>query len=155
MSDPDSIAEVERNCIHWLDQQDEQITSYLNSWQVGQSRHPEEIWGIVMTLDRFLGMLNEAVPAASTLSRQGAPNFIKQLNNEIFLFQMKRAHHAKRYEIAVAAIVNAGYQRVTTTRMNRDYINMLSGSCFDCGRPGVAVGGGYCLEHARMRGLIR
>lgn len=68
---------------------------------------------------------------------------------------MKRTHYATRYEIAVRAILSAGYQRVMTTQMNRDYINMLSGSCFDCGRPGVAVGGGYCLEHARMRGLIR
>lgn len=49
MSGPDSIAEVERNCIHWLDQQDEQIASYLNSPQVWQSRHPEEIRGIVIT----------------------------------------------------------------------------------------------------------
>jgi hypothetical protein len=154
MSDPGSVANVEQSWLAWFDQQQQQITSYLSSWQVLRAQNPEEIRGIVITLDQYLRTLNGAVPAANTLSRQGAPSFMQRLNTEIQLRQGTLALYYKRHSIAVTALMNAANARAMMNQSHQRYIDVMSGSCFDCHLPGLVAGGGYCLRHARMRGLI-
>jgi hypothetical protein len=154
MSSPDSVADVEQWWLSWLRQQQRQIGEYLTSWQVVRAQRPDEFQWVVISLNQYLRILNGAVPAANTLSNQGASNFPHQLNTEMQLRQGTLGLYCKRRDIAATAMVNLANMQTVRNQGHTNYIDVMSGSCFACHTPGVVAGGGLCVPCARRLGYI-
>ena len=76
---------------------------YLDPWQVNRALSPEDLRGIVITLDQHLQALNGAISAACALSRQDALGFALRLNAEITDLRTTQALYHQMYHSAVAA----------------------------------------------------
>lgn len=173
MPDPESVAGAEQSWFSWLGQQHEQIMNSLDPWRVNRALSPEDLCGIVITLDQYLQALNGAVSAASALSRQGALRFAQGLNAEIEDLRIAQALYHQMYDSAVATgaqvaqiwrdagrsatstvLEAAHHQQEVFSRSAQGFRDVQEGNCFDCHQPIGVPGGGYCPEHACMRGLV-
>lgn len=174
MPDPESVAGAEQSWFSWLGQKHEQVMNFLDPWRVNRVLSREDLRGIVITLDQYVQALNGAIFAASALSRQGALSFAQRLNTEIEDLRTAQALYQQMYDSAVAGgaqvaqiwcdagqsatstVVQAAahHQQEAVSRSVQAFRDAREGNCFDCHQPIGVRGGGYCLEHARMRGLV-
>jgi hypothetical protein len=172
MPDPESVADAEQSWFTWLRRRHEQVMNFLDPWRVNRVLSPEDLSEIVITLDQYVQALNGAVFAASALSRQGALSFAQQLNTEIEDLRTTQALYLQMYDSALAAgaqvariwrdagqstasiMVETAPPQEALSRSIQIFRDSQEGNCFDCHQPIGVTGGGYCAEHARMRGLV-
>ncbi len=153
MSSPESVAAIEQYSLAWLGQHKNNIKNILLSPLALRAQTPQEFEGMVITLTQYLSVLNTAVPAANWLSSQGAPNFLNQLNTEMQSRQWDVKLWCKKRDIAISAMANSVAMQQTRNAQFTRYIDIISGSCFACGTPGVIAGGGLCAQCAQRQRL--
>jgi hypothetical protein len=164
-------SEVSQQWLAWLGQQTDAGMAYVTSLTT-RGLSLEELQGAVATLDQYEQAFEGATGAASWLTEQGLPQFAQQLD---FAIRDVRTARNSYYEMVDAALREAAarqqqwieahqfatinlidstrYSQAAFQRSLQGILDVQEQNCFVCHKYIGVVGGGYCAEHARMRGL--
>jgi hypothetical protein len=148
------------------------IFAYVNQCPVGGSAAAIGSW--FSRLDEFAWRLEQFTPSAQWLYQQGLPAAAQRLEAVIRDFAGARRTYFEMYQNTVAIqstwpAIWADVERFTIATISRatryrqavfdqwlqGYFDVTEERCFDCHRSIGIPGGGYCIDHARQRGLIR
>ncbi len=171
MSGQQNPSEVSQQWLAWLGQQTDAGMAYVRSL-TSHALSLEELQGAVTTLDQYEQAFEGATGAASWLTEQGLPQFAEQLD---FAIRDVRTARSSYYEMVDAALREAAarqqqwieanqfatinlidstrYSQAVFQRSLQGILDVQEQNCFVCHTYIGVVGGGYCAEHARMRGL--
>jgi hypothetical protein len=171
MSDQQSPIELSQQWLAWLGQQTEAGLAYVRSL-TSHALSLEELQGVVTALDQYEQSFEAATDAAGWLTQQGLPQFAEQLDFAIRDVRTARSSYYEMVDAALRAraaqqqqmieanqfatinlIDSTRYSRAVLERSLQGILDVQEQNCFVCHRYIGIVGGGYCAEHARMRGL--